>query len=306
MRTKAKVLCLATGGNDKLVELIKAKTDINVAPVNSEVSDAGEYFLTINSDLAEQCVVVLYMTPKLDFLELYTILTTCRARQAKHICLVLPYLFYKRRGDGESVNKPDDMQQHFSSFLSTFVDTLITTSLDTSIRNQLEISYKVPWRLVPLLNRVGDWIKWNINSPLLIAGNTSSTDIVHQLHRGYGFAFAEFSFVLKAEEEEIRGVVKFTPIIVESESTFNRQTQHLVKTLLTQGFPPPVYLVGHAYFAKHTYEQILATGVAQIVTTNALDHRSNDIDVSGVLAAAIEKQTQYWANKVALCKPQQQ
>lgn len=52
----------------------------------------------------------------------------------------------------------------------------------------------------------------------------------------------------------------------------------------------PVCIGVHAVFAGNAFEELKKAGVKEIITCNAIQHESNGIDVSGLLAAALDEQ----------------
>ena len=53
------------------------------------------------------------------------------------------------------------------------------------------------------------------------------------------------------------------------------------------GLPAPVCIGVHAVMAQSAYANLLATGVAEVVTCNTITHASNGIDVMPLIADAV-------------------
>ena len=54
---------------------------------------------------------------------------------------------------------------------------------------------------------------------------------------------------------------------------------------------PPVCVAVHGLFAGDAYQDLIAAGAAQIVTTNTVQHQSNAIDATPLLATAVREVT---------------
>jgi len=54
----------------------------------------------------------------------------------------------------------------------------------------------------------------------------------------------------------------------------------------------PVCIGIHAVFAGSAYQDLLNTGVANIITCNTIPHKSNRIDISKYVAEAIDMEIQ--------------
>ena len=61
----------------------------------------------------------------------------------------------------------------------------------------------------------------------------------------------------------------------------------LVRALCESGSAPPICCAVHGIFAGDAYEQLIGAGAAKIVTTNSIPHKTNAIDITGVLAGAV-------------------
>ena len=61
----------------------------------------------------------------------------------------------------------------------------------------------------------------------------------------------------------------------------------VVSQLRERDLPAPVCIGVHGVFAPEAYRELAAAGAARIVTTNTIPHESNEIDLSGGVAAAV-------------------
>ncbi len=77
-----------------------------------------------------------------------------------------------------------------------------------------------------------------------------------------------------------------TPILVDDIVSTARTMIATVGHLLRAGMKPPVCIGVHAVSATKAYDDLVASGAARVVTCNTIPHASNEIDVSGALAAA--------------------
>jgi ribose-phosphate pyrophosphokinase len=80
-----------------------------------------------------------------------------------------------------------------------------------------------------------------------------------------------------------------TPVIVDDIISSGTTLATLVRALCDSGQSRPVCCAVHGIFADDAYEQLIAAGAARVVTTNALPHKTNAIDVTRVLADAARR-----------------
>ena len=77
-----------------------------------------------------------------------------------------------------------------------------------------------------------------------------------------------------------------TPIIIDDIASSGRTAIETLDHLKRLGLPPAVRVVMHPVFAEDDYAQLLAAGVARIVSTDSIPHPSNTISIAGLLAQA--------------------
>jgi ribose-phosphate pyrophosphokinase len=63
------------------------------------------------------------------------------------------------------------------------------------------------------------------------------------------------------------------------------------RRLLSAGASGIIVIGIHGLFADRAYDELRAMGVSQIVSCNTVTHPSNAIDVTALLAKAVEKLT---------------
>ena len=79
-----------------------------------------------------------------------------------------------------------------------------------------------------------------------------------------------------------------TPAILDDIASSGQTMVRTLKHLSALQTAPAVCVMIHAVFAGSAYEGILAAGAARIVTTNKIPHKSNEISVAKMLAAAFQ------------------
>jgi ribose-phosphate pyrophosphokinase len=78
-------------------------------------------------------------------------------------------------------------------------------------------------------------------------------------------------------------------VLVDDIISTARTMIETVKQWTGAGLSPPVCLAVHGVFASGAYEALKQAGAAQIVTTNSIPHASNEIDISAVLVAPVQR-----------------
>ena len=88
------------------------------------------------------------------------------------------------------------------------------------------------------------------------------------------------------------------PVLVDDIISSGRAMEVAIDHLIEQGFAAPVIIGVHGLFADDAFERLRAAGAGQIVSTNAVPHVSNAIDLSDLNQGAARQFTE--GNEVSL------
>ena len=75
------------------------------------------------------------------------------------------------------------------------------------------------------------------------------------------------------------------PILIDDIISTAKTMIETVKHLKQQHMNMPICIGVHAVFSGNAYRELLASGVREVVTTNTIEHPSNAIDMSVVIAS---------------------
>ncbi len=78
-----------------------------------------------------------------------------------------------------------------------------------------------------------------------------------------------------------------TPVVLDDIASSGRTMIRAMERLILAETMPPVCVIIHAVFAGTSYEDIIATSAARVVTTDSIPHESNAISLADPLAKAI-------------------
>jgi ribose-phosphate pyrophosphokinase len=137
-------------------------------------------------------------------------------------------------------------------------------------------------------------VRAHVGRALLIGPDEESAQWVERIARLAGAPWAVFrktrrgDFEVALSRTDIEVPARATPVIVDDIASSARTMMEAVEALRNQGHAAPYCIAVHAIFAGDSYEKLAAAKPAGIVSTNSVAHRSNAIDISRPLAAAIE------------------
>ena len=256
----------------------------------------GESYVRLLSDVKARDVGMLCTLDRPDTKALALLYAASAARDggARSIGLVAPYLAYMRQDKafhpGEAVTS-----RTFANLLSEAFDWIVTVDPHLHRFRTLDEIYTVPSFTVPAAGPVGEWIRANVEQPVIIGPDEESGQWVEQIARVAGAPATvlrktrrgDYDVSIAADGIDLpKGA---TPVIVDDIASSARTMIEAVGIVRSAGAPAPVCVAVHAIFAGNSCEELQAAGAARIVSTNAVKHASNEIDLTPVLAPAVRE-----------------
>ena len=295
-----KPLILAAPGDESAARALADRLDAELGAATVRSFPDGEVYVRIDTRVAGRALwLVCTLHPARDkLLPLYFMAHTARDLGAASVCLVAPYLAYMRQDDrfkdGEGITS-----RYFGGLLSGAVDGIITVDPHLHRYAALDEVYSVPTRAVRAAPRIAGWVRDNVANPVLIGPDAESAQWVEAVAAELGCP----SMVLRKlrsgdrevaispiDERAGNGVdwARHTPVLVNDIVSTARTMIETVIQLRRVGASKPICVGVHAVFCDGAYEDLLAAGADSVVTCNTIPHRSNAIDVSELVAAAME------------------
>ena len=256
----------------------------------------GESLVTIQTDVKNKDIVILCglddADQKLATLLFFT--KTVRDLGAKSVGLVTPYLGYmrqdKRFHPGQAISA-----KVFAQFLSSLFDWLITLDPHLHRLTSLDEIFTIPTTTLHASALLADWIQKNVTKPLLIGPDSESKQWVQEVANQAQAPFVVAKKIRHSATKveitlpDIKNYQDHTPVLVDDIISTAKTMIETIKHLHTLKTKSPVCVGIHAVFAHDAYTELKKSGVAEIVTTNTISHKTNDIDVASLFAQALEK-----------------
>lgn len=216
---------------------------------------------------------------------------TLRDFGAKKRILVAPYLAYMRQDrrfhDGEGISA-----RYFSRLLSNYFDALITVDPHLHRIHSLDEVYSIPARVVHAAPLVTDWIRNNIEKPLLIGPDSESEQWVRDLAQRAEVPFVVLEKTRRGDREvdirvpQVDQWSGHTPVLFDDIISTGKTMVETIRHLKHAGLSAPVCIGVHGIFAGNAYEDLLAAGAERVITTNSIQHSSNAIDLTSSISKA--------------------
>lgn len=288
-------IILALPNNEQLAADLAKQLDTNIGKVTIRHFPDGESYIRILDNVKDKKVVLVCSLHQPDekLLPLYFLSNVAKDLGAKCTCLVAPYLAYMRQDkifhEGEGITS-----HYFAKLISQFADSLITVDPHLHRIQSLGEIYSITNEVVHAANHISEWIKNNIENPVLVGPDSESEQWVSEVAKNANAPFMVLEKTRHGDrnvEVSIPQVEQFkhhTPVLVDDIISTARTMIETVRHLKSAGMQPPVCIGVHAVFADNAYQDLIAAGTSQVVTCNTIPHESNAIDLSDLYLDFIE------------------
>ena len=256
----------------------------------------GESQLTLPDRLASH--VVLYRSldrPNDKLIELLMVCRTLRARGARRLTLVAPYLCYMRQDvafhPGEIVS-----QQVMGGWLAELFDAVIT--VDPHLHRVSRLDEAVPAKRAITLSAAPAFVEYlrtqNFSREAMLLGPDSESE---QWVRGIAEA-AELPYVIAQKQRQgDRSVVICLPeavsfegrtvIMLDDMASTGRTLIAAAEQAKSRGAKEIRVLVTHALFVNDSLEHLRESPISHIGSSDSIPHETNVVSLGDLLASSL-------------------
>lgn len=284
-------IIFALPGNDELTAKLVTRLNAEKGQVTLRQFPDGETYTRVHTDVKGKHVILVCTLHRPDekLLPLYFLSETVKELGAGHVTLIAPYLAYMRQdkqfNEGEGITST-----YFGSLVSGFADALITIDPHLHRRHSLSEVYHIPTQVMHAASHISNWIRNNIAKPVLVGPDSESEQWVSQVAREAGAPFTILEKIRHGDSEvqvsipHVEAYPDHTPVLVDDIISTATTMITTIGHLCQAGMKAPVCIGIHAVFAGNAYEKMKEAGAMEVVTTNAIPHKSNGIDITDLLA----------------------
>jgi len=254
----------------------------------------GEAYVRLMDDVAGAHLVIVctLADPDPQIPGLVFAARTARDLGAARLTLVAPYLAYMRQDKafqkGEAVSS-----RYFAELVSRCFDDLVTIDPHLHRYTSLSDVYTIPARALHAAPAIAAWISANVTRPLIVGPDEESEQWASDIAGRCGAPFTVLRKV-RSGDRDVRLTLPdmsrwrgLEPVLVDDIVSSGRTMIEGARLLRAAGFAPPVCAVVHAVFAPGAYADL--AGVAgRVVSTDAIGHETNCIDVAALVAEGLK------------------
>lgn len=287
-----KPLLLVLDDNVKLADTLLASKTFEQGHCEARQFPDNESYIRLLSDCRNRDVVILCSlhNPDSHILPLLFCAQTAKELQAKSVGLISPYLAYMRQDTrfqpGEAISAAI-----FAGILSNHFDWLATIDPHLHRFHSLDDIYHIPTYTLSTTTLVGQWIRNEVQQPLLIGPDSESEQWVSAVA---GVVDAPYVVLEKIRRGDRQVDIAFpdftqwnqcTPVLVDDMISTGGTLIKVTSHLQTAGLAAPVCIAVHGLFTGDAEARIRDAGVQRLITSNTIAHHTNEIDVSQLLIA---------------------
>ena len=284
-------LSAASGLAEKLVALLNAET----GTMSRRQFPDGESYLRYDTPVEGRDVLLLCTLDRPDpkLVPLLFAAAAARKHGASSVGLVAPYLAYMRQDKefraGEAVTS-----RIFAKLLSDHVDWLVTIDPHLHRFHSLDVIYSVPAIAATATGPIAAWVRDNVDDPIIVGPDDESAQWVERIAELAGARSTVLrkqrsgDYSVSIDDAGLEHLGRGTMVLVDDIASSGRTLIEAAQLIRQRGGKAPICAVVHPILAGDSYQQLKDAGIRQVVSTNSVAHESNAIDVSAILASAIE------------------
>jgi len=254
----------------------------------------GETYIRINSDVKDQDVLVVCQLhqPNQKTVDLMYLSETLKQLGARSVGLVAPYLAYMRQDkqfhEGECITS-----RHFSRWISEHFDWLVTIDPHLHRYNSLDEIYSIPSRVVHATGVIADYLKSSVEKPLVIGPDAESEQWANAVAADAGCDAIVLEKIRSGDRDvevslpQLSDYPDHQPVLVDDIISTGKTMIKAAQNIQQLSGRETLCLGVHAVFAPGAVEDMKQAPISDVVTCNCIEHETNGMDVSNLLAGAV-------------------
>jgi ribose-phosphate pyrophosphokinase len=287
-------LILAAPGNEELAERIAGRLGADWLAIEQRRFPDGESYVRLPGAVRGRAahVVCTLSQPDEKLAPLLLAADAAREAGAARVGLVAPYLAYMRQ---DTIFKPGEAvsARAFAKAVSAAFDSLVTVEPHLHRIARLEEVYAIPCRTAEVAPLFADWIAARIDRPLLVGPDSESRQWVQAVAKAAGAPFTVMTKTrlgdrqVTIEAPDLSPYNGRRPVLVDDILSSGQTLAEAAKALVGAGFEAPYGLIVHALAPAAVISEV-SEAFEHLAATNTAPSPIAEIDVSGILASAIE------------------
>jgi ribose-phosphate pyrophosphokinase len=283
---------IALPGSEDHATRLASLTGLELARTEIRTFPDQEVYVRIDSEVKGREVVLVGSLdkPAEKFLLIAFLSATARDLGATRVGLVAPYLAFMRQDTrfhaGEGVTSV-----YFARLLSSAVDWMVTVDPHLHRWSSLDAVYSIPTTVVRAAEPIAQWIRANVQRPVLIGPDAESEQWVAAVAQACEAPFAVLEKTRRGDRDvSVSRLLQpwrdHVPVVIDDIISTGRTMVEATRQVRAAGAAPAICIGIHAVFADAVQQMLHDAGAQRVITCNTIAHSSNAICVGQVIARA--------------------
>lgn len=287
----------AMPGNEALADALARQLRLPRRALDLHRFPDGESLVRVDEPPAggEAIVVCTLDRPDAKALPLLMAAATLRELGARRLGLVAPYLAYMRQDarfrPGEAVSS-----RLFGRLLAQGFEWLVTVDPHLHRHRSLAEAGMPHGRAVSAAPALAAWLQAHVARPLLIGPDEESAPWVEDVAKLVA-APVVVARKRRLGDREVRVSLPDlsrwqdrVPVLLDDIISSGHTLLDAIAGILAAGLPAPWCMAVHGLFAGDALQRLRSAGVAGVVVSNSVPGDTAEIDLTGILAAALPQE----------------
>lgn len=292
------MIITSCGNSIGIAKSLAKKLKAKYSPLTISSFPDDDIYLRFNTNLKGKKLIIMQSFqphPNQSLLRILFAAETAKDLGAKKVVLVAPYLAYmrqdKRFHPGEAISN-----LILAKLLSNSVDKIVTIDPHLHRYRKMSELFQIPAKSLTANDFIASYInrKFDLKRTVLVGPDWESSQWAGKIAKQIGSA----STVLEKKRYSSRRVkVKITDpiavkgrdaVIVDDIISTGHTMVEAAKELKRRGASSVSAIAVHGLFVEDALKKLKKAGVKRIITTNCVEHKTNKIDVSSLLAEELK------------------
>lgn len=286
-------MIITTCGNSiALAKALARKLKSAYSPLTISTFPDGDIYLKYNTNLAKKTVVIVESfqpNSQQSFFRILIAAETAKDLGARKVILIAPYLAFLRQDarfkPGEAISSKI-MGKHLSSCL----DNIITIDPHLHRYRSLREVFSIGGHAVTANGLITEYIRAHYPDAVLVGPDWESSQWAGRIARKIAadstiFAKKRYSSrKVKVEMIQPIPLKDRTVVIVDDIISTGCTLVEAAREAYRHGAQEVIAIAVHGIFAENAWQKLRKAGVKKVITTNCIEHSTNEIDVMPLLA----------------------
>ncbi len=292
------MIVTSCGNSVKLAKTLARKLNAKFSPLTILSFPDGDVYLKFNTSLTGKKVILVQSFQPLPNRSLFDVLfaaETAKDLGAKKVILVAPYLAYmrqdKRFNPGEAISS-----KIMAKLLNNSIDKIITIDPHLHRYTSLKELFTISAKALTANTLIADYIQKKIKNCVIIGPDWESSQWAETIAKRIGAestVLRKTRFSSRQVAEKMIKPVQLAgkkAVIVDDIISTGHTIAEAAKQARKMKAKSITAIGVHGLFVEGAVDKLKKAGVDKIITTNCIEHKTNQIDIAPLILEELKKE----------------